>query len=205
MILMAKMYFRYGAMNSGKSTALLQAVHNYHEQGRQVLLLKPAVDTKGQTLVISRLGVSRPADILVGPGDSVRDLLVPFLVAADYSAVFVDEAQFLTRKQVDELMGIVVDFEVPVLTYGLRTDFQTEPFPGAQRLLEIAHSLEELKTICRCGRKAILNSRKINGIRVFDGEQVAIDGEETTYESLCASCYFQERDAALQQVPTILF
>ncbi|MFT0763298.1 thymidine kinase [Scrofimicrobium sp. R131] len=202
---MAKLYFRYGAMNSGKSTALLQAVYNYHEQGRQVLLLKPAVDTKGDNRVVSRLGVTRPADLLVGADDSIRALVAPYLLAADYSAIFVDEAQFLTRAQVDELMEVVVAHNLPVLAYGLRTDFQAVPFPGAQRLLEIAHSLEELKTICRCGKKAIYNSRKINGIRVFDGEQVAIDGQETTYESLCAECYFQERDAAQERAPMILF
>ena len=202
---MAKLYFRYGAMNSGKSTALLQAVHNYREQGRAVLLLKPSVDTKGDAAVVSRLGVSREADILVGPSDSIADLVGPRLLASEYSAVFVDEAQFLSRAQVDQLMDLVVRNDLPVLAYGLRTDFQTEPFPGAQRLLEIAHSIEELKTICRCGKKAIMNSRKINGLRVFDGEQVAIDGQETTYESLCASCYFQERDAAVAIPSVALF
>lgn len=202
---MAKLYFRYGAMNSGKSTALLQAVHNYYEQGRNVLLLKPAVDTKGDAMVVSRLGVEKQADILVGPGDSVVELVGPRLLAADYAAVFVDEAQFLSREQVEQLMHLVVHNDLPVLAYGLRTDFQTEPFPGAQRLLELAHSLEELKTICRCGKKAILNSRKINGIRVFDGEQVAIDGQETTYESLCARCYYEERSAAVAVPAVALF
>ncbi len=202
---MAKLYFRYGAMNSGKSTALLQAVHNYHEQGRRVLLLKPAVDTKGNSAVVSRLGVQREADILVGPDDSIADLVGPRLLTDDHSAVFVDEAQFLSRAQVDQLMDLVVRNDLPVLAYGLRTDFQTEPFPGAQRLLEIAHSIEELKTICRCGKKAIMNSRKINGVRVFDGEQVAIDGQETTYESLCAACYYGEREAAVPIPSVALF
>lgn len=202
---MAKLYFRYGAMNSGKSTALLQAAHNYHEQGRRVLVLKPAVDTKGDDRVLSRLGVARAVDSMIGPNDSVRDLLRPYLMGADYSAVFVDEAQFLSRSQVDELMQVVIRHDVPVLAYGLRTDFQAKPFPGAQRLLEIAHSIEELKTICRCGSKAILNSRLINGIRVFDGDQVAIDGDETTYESLCAKCYFEEYEGAPRPTPTILF
>lgn len=202
---MAKLYFRYGAMNSGKSTALLQAAHNYHEQGRRVLLLKPLVDTKGDDLVVSRLGFTRKADILVGPADSVVELVGPYLLLAKYSALFVDEAQFLTRHQVEDLMQIVVTHDLPVLAYGLRTDFQAAPFPGSQRLLEIAHSLEELKTICRCGKKAIFNSRKINGIRVFDGDQVAIDGQETTYESLCAKCYYDERDAVVASPPVALF
>lgn len=190
---MAKLYFRYGAMNSGKSTALLQAVHNYHEQQRRVLLIKPAVDTKGDTLVLSRLGVAKEVDLLIRPGESVLHLLGLRLKDSDYSAVFVDEAQFLSREQVDELMQLVVDTGIPVLAYGLRTDFQMRPFPGAQRLLEISHSIEELKTICRCGKKAIFNARMRDGHFVFSGDQVAIDGVEVTYQSLCASCYLEER------------
>lgn len=190
---MAKLYFRYGAMNSGKSTALLQAVHNYRERGRRVLLLKPAVDTKGDARVLSRLGVSKRVDLVVRPDESLLDLLQPLLTGSDYSAVFVDEAQFFSRDQIDQLMELVVTTGVPVLAYGLRTDFQMQPFPGAQRLLEIAHSIEELKTICRCGKKAIFNARLSGGKFVFAGDQVAIDGVEVTYESLCAACYLEER------------
>lgn len=192
---MAKLYFRYGAMNSGKSTALLQAVHNYEERGRRVLVLKPAVDTKGETTVVSRLGVTRGVDALVGHDDDVVALLTPLLGRTEYSAVFVDEAQFLSREHIDQLMQVVVGFGVPVLAYGLRTDFRTQPFPGAQRLLEVAHSLEELKTICRCGKKAIFNPRIIDGKVVFDGDQVSIEDQEVTYESRCAECYYAERDA----------
>jgi thymidine kinase len=105
----------------------------------------------------------------------------------------IDEAQFLSRAQVDQALEIAVLDDVPVLAYGIRTDFLTNGFPGSLRLLEIAHSLEELKTICRCGRKAMFNARKMNGEFIFDGEQVAIDGDEVTYESLCAVCYFAEK------------
>lgn len=195
---MAKLYFRYGAMNSGKSTALLQAAFNYEERGQRVLLAKPAIDTKGADQIDSRLGVSRPVDFLVDPDD---DLLTEFrAVAGDAAAgaepvacLLVDEAQFFTPAQVDDLLRIAVLDGIPVLAYGIRTDFRTEAFPGSARLLEIAHSLEELKTICRCGRKAIFNARLIGGQFVFDGDQVAIDEEqdagEVTYESMCAVCY----------------
>ncbi len=106
--------------------------------------------------------------------------------------MLLDEAQFLTPEQVDQCLEIAVLDGVPVLAYGIRTDFKTLSFPGSKRLLEISHSLEELKTICRCGRKAMFNGRLLNGAFVFDGEQVAIDGDQVTYESLCAKCYLEK-------------
>ena len=205
---MAKLYFRYGAMNSGKSTGLLQAAHNYEERGQRVLLLKAVVDTKGEDSVVSRLGVSRRVDLLVDTDDDLRALVHRWaLVGARpvcdeggaqreavslrevLDCVLIDEAQFLTALQVDQLMEIALIDDVPVLAYGIRTDFRTVSFPGSRRLLEIAHSLEELKTICRCGRKAIFNARKVGESFVFDGDQVAIDSGEVTYESLCGKCY----------------
>lgn len=195
---MSKLYFRYGAMNSGKSTALLQAAYNYEERSQYVLLAKPAVDSKGDRNVVSRLGVTREVDFLVEPRDNLRELFQQH--ASDFESrnsqpiacLLVDEAQFLTPEQVDQALEIAVLDGVPVLAYGIRTDFQTKSFPGSRRLLEIAHSLEELKTICRCGRKAMFNGRKLNGQFTFDGEQVAIDGDKVTYESLCASCYLEK-------------
>ena len=195
---MSKLYFRYGAMNSGKSTALLQAAFNYEERSQYVLLAKPAVDSKGDRHVVSRLGVSREVDFLVEPKDNLRELFQQH--ANDFetrnsqpiACLLLDEAQFLTPEQVDQALEIAVLDSVPVLAYGIRTDFQTKSFPGSKRLLEIAHSLEELKTICRCGRKAMFNGRKLNGQFTFDGEQVAIDGDKVTYESLCATCYLEK-------------
>lgn len=187
-------------MNSGKSTALLQAAHNYEERDQLVLLAKPAVDTKGDRAITSRLGVDRDVDFLVTPEDNLRDLFNSHADQAastsskSVSCLLIDEAQFLTRAQVDQALEIAVLDDVPVLAYGIRTDFLTNGFPGSLRLLEIAHSLEELKTICRCGRKAMFNGRKMNGDFVFDGEQVAIDGDHVTYESLCAVCYFAEKN-----------
>lgn len=190
---MAKLYFRYGAMNSGKSTALLQAAYNYEERGQRVLVAKPMIDTKGDSLIVSRLGVSRESDVRIGPETDLYALMESLVDSADASSpiacLLVDEAQFLTEAQVDDLLHVTVGLSIPVIAYGIRTDFQTLSFPGSRRLLEIAHSLEELKTICRCGRKAMFNGRKAGGRFVFDGEQVAIDGVEVTYESMCPACY----------------
>ncbi len=212
---MAKLYFRYGAMNSGKSTALLQAAFNYEERGQHVLLAKPEIDTKGADRISSRLGVDRLVDFLITPGDDLRALfgvhrervravaeqeaLIPESAATgarpDVACLMIDEAQFLTPAQVDDLLRIVVEDGIPALAYGIRTDFQTRAFPGSARLMELAHSLEELKTICRCGRKALFNARLVGGRFVFDGDQVAIDeltADRVTYESMCAECYLRE-------------
>ncbi|MDO5034678.1 MAG: thymidine kinase [Actinomycetaceae bacterium] len=206
---MAKLYFRYGAMNSGKSTALLQAAFNYEERGQRVVLAKPSIDTKGDAEVVSRLGVTREVNMLVDKNENLREAflnvaagkdpnaLVQNVAAKPVAALLVDEAQFFTPKQVDDMFRIAVLDNVPVLAYGIRTDFQTVPFPGARRLLEIAHTVEELKTICRCGKKAVFNGRKVDGKFVFDGDQVAIDGVEVTYESLCGNCYLEESGGRL--------
>lgn len=194
---MAKLYFRYGAMNSGKSTALLQTAFNYEERGHRVLLAKPAIDTKGAESISSRLGMTREVDFLIGPDDHPREQFLRTIVDTHASCLLVDEAQFLTAPQVDELFQIAVLDDVPVLCYGIRTDFQTVAFPGSRRLLEIAHAVEELKTICRCGRKAIFNGRVVDGVFTFDGDQVAIDGEQVTYESLCGQCYLRESGGRL--------
>jgi thymidine kinase len=212
----AKLYFRYGAMNSGKSTALLQAAFNYEERGQHVLLAKPEIDTKEADHISSRLGVTREVDFLIGPDADLRTLFAEHRARAMAAAsdtllpdaeeprgvacLLIDEAQFLTRDQVDDLLRIAVMDGVPVLAYGIRTDFQTQAFPGSRRLMELAHSLEELKTICRCGRKAIFNARLVGGRFVFDGDQVAIDElttERVTYESMCAQCYLTESGGRL--------
>lgn len=186
-------------MNSGKSTALLQAAHNYEERDQHVFLAKPAIDVKGEMAITSRLGVDRNVDFLITPELNLRAEFANRVKAFkqgtgnDIACLLIDEAQFLTRDQVDQALEIAVLDGVPVLAYGIRTDFLTNGFPGSLRLLEIAHSLEELKTICRCGRKAMFNARKMDGKFVFDGEQVAIDGVHVTYESLCPTCYFAEK------------
>lgn len=192
---MAKLYFRYGAMNSGKSTVLMQVAYNYEERGMNVRILKPAIDSKGDDKLVSRLGVTRKVDYMVKRDDDIYENFNKIQNGEKISCILVDEVQFLTADQIDQLMKIAVLKNIPVICYGLRTDFQTKGFEGAQRLLLIAHTIEELKTICRCGKKAVFNGRKIDGIFVFEGEQVAIDGEhKVEYESMCAKCYFERKE-----------
>lgn len=190
---MAKLYFRYGAMNSGKTALLLQAAHNYEERGMEVLIVKPTIDSKGDDHLVSRIGLTRKVDKLLAPKDDIYKYVKK--IKGNIKCILVDEAQFLEKEQVDQLMHIVVKLNIPVICYGLRSDFKTNGFPGSTRLLELAHTIEEMKTICSCGRKAMFNARKVNGKFVFDGEQVAIDGEDkVTYESLCPNCYYEELD-----------
>lgn len=193
---MAKLYFRYGAMNSGKSTSLMQVAYNYEERGMKIILMKPETDTKGGNKILSRLGVERKIDVTVKDEQNIFELMKEKLKYDDIHCILVDEAQFLKSHHVDELFKIAVIKDVPVICYGLRTDFQMNGFEGSQRLLLVAHSLEEMKTICACGRKAVLNGRKINGKFVFEGEQVAIDKTDNVeYESLCGKCYFEKKNA----------
>lgn len=198
---MAKLYFRYGAMNSGKTTALLQVAFNYKERGMRVLILKASIDTKGGDHIVSRLGVSCKVDKLVTPEMNILDE-----VRADAEAhgkpacVLCDESQFFTPAQAEQLFLVTVDLGIPVICYGLRADFMMRGFPGSTRLLELAHSIEEMKTICACGRKAMCNGRKVNGQFVFEGAQVAIDTvDNVEYESLCPQCWYREYRAFLRR------
>ena len=186
---MAKLYYRYGAMNSGKSTMLLQVAYNYRERGQRVIIAKPDTDTKSE-FVLSRLNVKEKVDWHVGKDDQIISFLTAETEKVD--CILVDEAQFLTKEQVDELFLITAKWNIPVVAYGIRGDFQTKAFTGSSRLMEIAHTMEELKTICRCGRKALFNGRKINGEFVSVGSQVAIDGQDAEYESLCGNCYIEK-------------
>lgn len=192
---MAKLYFRYGAMNSGKSTALMQVAYNYEERGMKVRILKPKIDSKGDDKLVSRLGVTRKVDYLIDEEDNLFDSFSKIENGERISCILVDESQFLSADQIDQLLNIAVTKDVPVICYGLRTDFKTQGFSGSQRLLLVAHSLEELKTICRCGKKAIFNGRKINGIFVFEGDQISIDNnDQVDYEAMCANCYFKRME-----------
>ena len=190
---MAKLYFRYGAMNSGKTTQLLQTAYNYEERNMKVIIVKPSKDTKGDKMIVSRLGAKRKVDVLLTPKDSIIKIVKDKYFKVN--CILVDEAQFLEPKQVDELMEIVLKMDIPVICYGLRTDFLTKGFPGSSRLLELAHSIEEMKTICKCGTKAIFNARFVDGKFTLDGDQVAIDGEKNvSYISMCGKCYMEEKN-----------
>lgn len=185
---MSKLYFRYGVMSSGKSAALLQVAHNYEKKGMYIRLIKPAIDTKAKDKVSSRIGIERTVDILLTPTDKVLNRMKSHKPAA----IIIDEAQFLTIEQVDELYLITKLYDIPVLCYGLRCDFKMQPFEGSARLLQIADDIEELKTICPCGSKATQNIRLINGEPVFEGEQIEIDDHtKVEYDGVCGLCYLK--------------
>ena len=189
MISMAKLHFKYGAMNSGKSDTLIKTAYNYEERGLKVVVIKPDVDTKHDDSVIARGGHIRKADILAAD----TDLEKAVLAYTDVAAVLVDEAQFLSQKQISQLFRLAKQHDISVICYGLRTDFQTNLFPGSERLFEVAGNIEKLPTMCFCGSQAEFNTRKINGKYVFTGEQVAIeDNAKVTYDSLCGRCYVRE-------------
>ena len=201
---MAKLYYRYGAMNSGKSTALMQVAFNYEERGMRVFILKPSIDTKGGECLLSRLGVSRPVDKAVTPDMDVFELVKQEAARGDkpLACVLTDESQFFTPQQAEQLFMVTVKLNIPVIAYGLRTDFSMQGFPGSTRLLELAHTIEEMKTICACGRKATCNGRKVNGEFVFEGAQVAIDTVDAVeYQSLCPQCWYREYRAFLKRHP----
>ena len=189
---MAKFHFRYGAMNAGKSTILLQTAYNYEEKGKKVVILKPSVDTKGDEKIVSRIGLERKVDYLIGDNDSIISKLGDNI--SSFSCILVDEAQFLKRKQVDELFYISKMMDIPVIAFGLRTDFKSNGFEGSIRLLELADAIEEMPTICRCGKKARFNARKVDGKFTFDGDSIVIDDNSNVkYESLCGTCYIEEQ------------
>ncbi|WP_058234182.1 thymidine kinase [Devriesea agamarum] len=189
---MAKLHFKYGAMNSGKSDTLIKAAFNYAERGLDTLTIKPAIDTKGEGFIVARGGARRKVDVLAGPDANLRTVIhdrVRELGIDQLSCVLVDESQFLSPHQIDDLLEVAKVDGISVICYGLRTDFQTQLFPGSRRLFEVADNFEKLPTMCRCGSQAEFNCRMRDGVPVFEGGQVAIDGEEVTYESVCASCY----------------
>ncbi len=189
---MAKLHFKYGAMNSGKTTVLLQTAHNYEERCQKVIIVKPEIDTKGEEKIVSRLGSSRKVDILLKEKDSVLKEVKPYL--KKLNAILIDEAEFLTGSQVEEFFQIAKLKNIPVIAFGLRTNFQSKSFEGSRRLLELADSLEELPTICWCGKKARFNARKVNGEFSKEGREVVIDGsdDQVVYEALCGKCYLEK-------------
>ena len=184
---MAKLYFKFGAMGCSKTAQALITKFNYEERGMKVLLMKPAIDDReGASVVRSRIGLEAPC--LMIPGD--QDIYA--LYKSEYSdrdVIIVDECQFLTPEQVDQLGQIVLDMDIPVLCFGLRTDFATHLFPGSRRLFELAESITEIKSVCRCGAKATVNARfDADGNIVYKGDQICSGGNHR-YEAMCRRCW----------------
>ena len=186
---MAKLYFKFGAMKCGKTTDIIKTYYNY----LNVLIMKPGDDTKAGSKIQSRSGAELDTDYVVGADVNVYNLIGYHIINHNLDCIIVDEAQFLTPKQVDELTDVVDNYDIPVLCYGLRADAFSYMFPGSKRLFEVADVFEELKAVCKCGSKATYNLRmnRINNelVPVFTGEQVSIDGIDAEYDSVCRPCY----------------
>lgn len=180
---MSKLYFKYGCMNSSKSANLLMIKHNYEEQGFRVSLLKSGIDTRdGNAVVRSRIGIEAPCS-MVPPEESVYD----YFDQENTDILMVDEVQFMTEKQIEELYQIF--FDINVLCFGLLTDFKQHLFPGSKRLMELAESFQEIKTVCKCGRRATYNIRlDEHGKVIRDGDQIEIGGNDK-YRAVCKTCY----------------
>lgn len=185
---MAKLYFKYGAMGSSKSAQALTTKFNYEEKGMTVWLIKPGTDTRdGADIIRSRIGLEQKAQI-ISPDESIAEA---YHNAGNYDVIIADEAQFLTPAQIDELRELVDEEDLPVLCFGLRTDFQTHFFPGAMRLMELADSITEIKTICECGRKATVNARFDDSGRIItEGDQVVLGGNDR-YTAMCHRCWVE--------------
>jgi len=185
---MAKLYFRHGTVGSAKTLNLLAVAHNYQQQGKKVLIMKPALDDRfGAKFVKSRAGLEKEADLLLHP-----DSTIPMGELRDIDCVLVDEAQFLSRDVIEQLRDIATELGVPVICYGLRTDFKTHLFPGAARLMELSDSIEEIKTTCAfCNRKAIFNLKFKDGVPTQVGPSVDLGAEEK-YLPACSPCYQQK-------------
>lgn len=183
---MAKLYFRYGSMGSGKTIDLLKVAYNYKERGQNVLLLTSALDDRyGKCKITTRIGIEEAA-IAVSKEDNVFDLVSN--TGSKVDAVLVDEVQFFSKSQIDQLSDVVDFLGIPVICYGLRCDFRNNFFEGSARLMEIADKIEEIKTICKCGKKATCNLRTIDGKPSISGDQIFIGGNES-YVALCRKCY----------------
>ena len=188
---MAKLNFKYSTMNAGKTLDLLRTAYNYEENNYKVIVLKPKVDTKGEDSIVSRIGLKRKVDYLIQKDDSITKTIVNDL--NNCKCILVDEAQFLSKKQVDELFIISKEFDIDVICYGLRLNFRMEAFEGSMRLLEIAEELEELKTMCKCGNVARYVGRKINDEFTLDGDEIIIDGtDNVSYIPMCGDCYLEK-------------
>lgn len=190
---MAKLHFKYGAMNCGKSDTLIKNTFNYREQELSVMVIKPETDTKDRDHKTARAGGMVVADLVATLGMNLREGVREFMVREalrKLNCVLVDEAQFLEPEQIGQLYRVAKIDDISVIAFGLRTDFRAQLFPGSDRLMALADNIEEIITMCKCGSQAKFNCRMLDGVPVFEGDQVAIDGEgATTYDSKCGQCY----------------
>ena len=188
---MAKLYFKYGTMESGKSTKIIQEAYNYDRNNKSIIVAKPIIDSKGNDKIVSRIGIQRKIDVYI-ESDNLKEIYKK--INKDTFCILIDEAQFLNKNQVFELFKITKLLEIPVMCYGLKSNFKGEFFEGSEALMIYADSLEEIVTICSCGKKARFNARKVNGDFVTDGEDVLIDGsnENVEYVPLCGKCYIKK-------------
>ena len=187
---MANLEYRFGPMNSGKSMAVLQMAHNYEENDKKVILVKSVIDTKGGDYLVSRIGPKRKIGIKLNQDESLFDEKYIELIKG-LDAILIDEAQFLTPKQVEDAWIISKDMDIPVICFGLKTNFKSEFFEGSKRLFELADKFKELETICACGIKARFNARMKRGKFIKEGNEIEIDGfnDEIVYVPLCGRCY----------------
>jgi thymidine kinase len=192
---MAKLYFRHGTVGSAKTLNLLAVAHNYRQQGKRIVLVKPALDTRfGKESIKSRAGLEMTADVLVTPETKLLEMDWD-----DISCILVDEAQFLSAVHIEELRKLTLLKDIPVICYGLRTDFRTRLFEGSLRLMELADSIEEVKATCHyCNRKSIANIKHVNGVAALDGPAVQLGAEEK-YFPACYKCYSEQTEAAIKQ------
>ena len=189
---MAKLLFKYATMNSGKTVDLLRTAYNYEENDGKVLILKPKVDTKGDNCLVSRLGQKRKVDYVICYDDEIFKILKGKLNNID--AILVDEAQFFSKKQIEDLSTISKVMNIDVICYGLRINFKGKLFEGSKRLLEVADAIDELVTLCKCRKVARFVGRKVNGVFDLDGPEIIIDGSnpDVEYVPLCKECYLKE-------------
>ena len=188
---MAKLIFNYSAMNSGKTLDLIRTAYNYHENNLKVLIMKPSVDTKGGDYIVTRIGNGRKVDILIKEDDKILSLLKDKV--ENISCILVDEVQFLKEDQIMDLFIFCNTYDIPVICYGLRTNFKGELFSGSKMLLALADELNEFKSLCKCGKIARFNARIVNDSYVTCGDEVVIDGSENViYEPLCSKCFTEK-------------
>lgn len=189
---MAKLSIKHGVMGSNKTAELIITAHKYEEGKMKPLVLKPKIDTKGDDYIVSRVGLKRKVDYLIDTNDDLKKLDL-----SDVDIILVDECQFLSIDQAKDLYKIAVLKDIPVICYGLKTDFLNKPFPTMSYLMAMAHSIYELKTICSCGKKATCNVRFVNDKAVFSGNTIVIDDDaKVSYKAVCAECYYRLKNKA---------